>query len=167
MKYRDDVGCLLNKASRLSKLRVNRKLAELGLTFTQLVIIKHLYETKKTGDDQLILTPASIAEQLGYDRPTISGIIDRLLKQGFVSREINPHDRRSQTIDLTERSREMIQKMDVFFEEVNKKTLDGFQECDIKLFKNYLLRVIGNLDEQKAWPDNEAKTGLRLCNPKE
>ncbi|MCR4436934.1 MAG: MarR family transcriptional regulator [Clostridiales bacterium] len=151
----DDLGYLLNKASRLSKWRVNQKLGEIGLTFPQLVVIKHLFKSQGNSSDPFIFTPASIAEHLGYDRPTITGIIDRLAKQGLVLREVNPSDRRSQTISLTEKSKELIEKMNIFFEEVNDKSLEGFEKSEIKALKDYLLRIIGNLDEQKECADKE------------
>lgn len=145
MECGDDIGYLLNKAARLSKLKVNQKLSEIGLTFPQLLVVKHLEQCERAGSDALSHTPASIAEHLGYDRPTVTGIIDRLVKQGFVLRETNPSDRRSQTITLTQKSRELIQKMDAFFEEINRRTLDDFQRPEIEEFKGYLLRIIENL----------------------
>ena len=146
MKCNDDIGYLLNKAARLSKLKVNQKLSEIGLTFPQFLIIKHLRKAETPSDHEFANTPASIAEHLGYDRPTITGIIDRLVKQGFVLRETNPEDRRSQNISLTPKSRELVQTMEIFFQEVNDNSLTGFPDSEIEIFKSYLLRFIHNLD---------------------
>ncbi len=146
MKCNDDIGYLLNKAARLSKLKVNQKLSEIGLTFPQFLIIKYLRKAETASDHEFAHTPASIAEHLGYDRPTITGIIDRLVKQGFVLRETNPEDRRSQNISLTPKSRELVQTMEIFFQEVNDNSLMGFPDSEIEIFKSYLLRFIHNLD---------------------
>ncbi len=145
MEYTDNISYLLNKAARLSKLKVNQKLSEFGLTFPQLLIIKHLVDSGPEDHEIIKHTPAAIAEYLGYDRPTITGILDRMEKQGFVSREANPTDRRSQTIILTPKSKALLQKMDRVFEEVTQKTLTGFQTTEIGEIKTYLLRIIGNL----------------------
>lgn len=154
MECTDDVGYLLNKAARLSKLKVNQKLSEIELTFPQFLVVKHLDQNNPGEPELLCHTPASIAEHLGYDRPTITGIIDRLVKQGFVLREINPADRRSQTITLTQKSQDLIEKMDNYFEEVNDQTLTGFQIAERQTLKNYLLRLIDNLDDSKGEPDH-------------
>lgn len=157
----DDIGYLLNKAARLSKLKVNQKLSEFGLTFPQLLIIKHLVEINSQDQKSLAQTPAAIAEHLGYDRPTITGIIDRLVKQNFVSRQANPNDRRSQTITLTQKSLELIQKIDIFFAEVNQRTMTGFQNLEIGEIKAYLLRIINNLDD--GIPDIK-RDSLETCD---
>jgi DNA-binding MarR family transcriptional regulator len=153
LNWTDDFGFLINKAARLSKWEVNKKLSELNVTFPQWVVIKYLYENERNKIDDSCFThsPATIAEKLRYDRPTMTGIIDRLVKQGWVLRINNPSDRRSQSITLTDKSKKFIQKMDNVCEEINNKTLDGLQGSEITDLKNYLLRIINNLD--KHYPD--------------
>jgi MarR family transcriptional regulator for hemolysin len=148
----DDIGYLLNKAARLSKLKVNQKLGEIGLTFPQYLVVKHLIEINPHDQQESARTPASIAEHLGYDRPTVTGIIDRLVKQGFILRKTNPEDRRSQNISLTPKSQELIQTMEIIFKEVNDQSLAGFTGSEIEIFKSYLLRFIHNLDGPKGEP---------------
>lgn len=137
MEYTDDIGYLLNKAARLSKLKINQKLSRIGLTFPQLLIRKHLVGTNPDNNKGFTHTPASIAEHLGYDRPTITGVIDRLVKQDFVSREANPSEQCSQTITLTQKSKELVQKMTIFFEGVIQRTLAGFQNPEIGMIKTF------------------------------
>lgn len=148
MKCDNDIGYLLNKTARLSKMKVNQKLAEIDLTFPQFLVIKHLYKDKILHGNLSMKSPASIAEHLGYDRPTVTGIIDRLVREGFVIRESNPSDRRSQTISLTEKAKNLINVMDNFFEEVNAKTLHGFEEEAVENLKEYLRKIINNLDNK-------------------
>ena len=145
----DDIGYLLNKAARLSKLNVNEKLGEIGLTFPQFLVINHLYAGENPENEVPLKSPASIAEHLEYDRPTITGIVDRLVKQGFVFRESNAFDRRSQNIQLTQKAIELIKVMDDFFVEVNTKTLSGFQNNEILELKSSLHRIINNLGSHK------------------
>lgn len=143
----DDIGYLLNKAARLMKSRVNQRLAEIGLTFPQFLVIRYLYDHEISEADTLIITPALIAERLGYDRPTMTGILDRLVKQGFVTRKNHPEDRRSQRIGLTGKSRELIETMNVFCGEVNDQALTGFGDNEYHTFKNCLVRVMENFGE--------------------
>lgn len=135
-----DFGYLLNKTSRLAKCRVNQKLSELGLTFPQFMVIKHLFSNKAG-------SPASIAEAVGYDRPTVTGILDRLVKQGLVIREANPSDRRSQTIRLTGKAIGLMQEIDQCFRQVNDMILTGFQDTEMDTLKGYLFRIMENLGE--------------------
>ena len=44
---------------------------------------------------------AFVAEQIGYDRATIGGVINRLVKKGWVRRVISQQDRRARELSLT------------------------------------------------------------------
>lgn len=47
-------------------------------------------------------TPAVIADRLGITRAAVTGLLDGLERQGFVTRQSSATDRRSSTISLTE-----------------------------------------------------------------
>jgi DNA-binding MarR family transcriptional regulator len=57
------------------------------------------------------LAPAEIERGLLLTQCTTSRLIDRLEAEGLVSRQINPEDRRRQTIHLTDAGRAMIGHM--------------------------------------------------------
>ena len=44
---------------------------------------------------------AFVAEKIGYDRATIGGVIDRLVKKGWMSRVVSQQDRRARELSLT------------------------------------------------------------------
>jgi MarR family transcriptional regulator, temperature-dependent positive regulator of motility len=44
---------------------------------------------------------ATVAALIAYDRPTIGGVIERLVAKGLVEREINLRDRRARVLRLT------------------------------------------------------------------
>lgn len=48
------------------------------------------------------LTPAALAERLGVTRATVTGLVDGLERQGFVSRSSGERDRRTLTLRATE-----------------------------------------------------------------
>lgn len=50
-------------------------------------------------------TPAELAEQLDVSRAAITGLLDGLVRQGFVTRAEHESDRRSLTITVTESGR--------------------------------------------------------------
>jgi DNA-binding MarR family transcriptional regulator len=137
----------MNKAARLTKCKVNQKLSEIGLTFPQFQVIKYLFKEEAGSEDIKARMPAVIAEKLGYDRPTLTGIIDRLEKQRLVDREANPSDRRSQTVTLTQKARNLMPQIHNCFREVNSLILVGFEGEEMKQLQNYLFRIMRNLGE--------------------
>lgn len=147
MECSHDLGYLMNKAARLAKCTVNQKLSEIGLTFPQFQVMKYLCKEETGSEDIKAHIPAVIAEKLGYDRPTLTGIIDRLEKQMLVARGANPLDRRSQTVTLTRKARSLMPEIDNCFREVNSLILVGFEEKEIEQLQNYLFRIMRNLGE--------------------
>jgi DNA-binding MarR family transcriptional regulator len=47
------------------------------------------------------VSPSWIAERIGVSRPTVTGLLDGLCRQGFVARQFDEQDRRRVTIRLT------------------------------------------------------------------
>lgn len=140
-----NLGYYLSKASRLTKWVLNSRLAELGLTASQWSVLKDIYVNERLQGDQQDFTPASIAQRLHSDRPTISGIVERLVKQGWLLREENPNDRRSQLIRLTEKAWELMPRLEEEGYGVMELAVVDFNEEELRELKKYLNRIINNL----------------------
>ncbi len=52
-----------------------------------------------------------LATALGVTPPNVTGIVDRLVEQGLVSREENPEDRRMLLLKTTEKGRDLLVKL--------------------------------------------------------
>lgn len=57
------------------------------------------------------LSPAAIAESAGVTRPTISGVLDTLQRDGLVKRTPAALDRRSNVVTLTAAARRLMKRM--------------------------------------------------------
>lgn len=147
---KDKTGYLLNTSARLLKWEFNHKLKDYGLTTTQWAIIKDLHEQQLRNTESDNLTPAAIANRLRLDRPTISGVLDRLAEQKFVSRSPNPTDRRSQIIHLTNKASELVFQLNKLSIEVMETALIDFSEAEHFQFKNFLTRIISNLSQGES-----------------
>ncbi|RLQ89120.1 MarR family winged helix-turn-helix transcriptional regulator [Notoacmeibacter ruber] len=69
---------------------------------------------------------ADIAERLAIGAMSVTGLIDRLEKAGFVRRESDPDDRRAKRVQLTEASTPVLERIDQV-----KALLRGRAEADI------------------------------------
>ncbi len=54
------------------------------------------------------LSPSQVAARIGVTRPTMTGLIDGLERQGFVERRMDEEDRRRVTVVMTDRGRRFI-----------------------------------------------------------
>lgn len=61
--------------------------------------------------DELISNPADLADRAGVTRATMTGLIDTLVKDGFVRREPAPNDRRMISVSLTEAGQELMSRV--------------------------------------------------------
>jgi DNA-binding MarR family transcriptional regulator len=76
----------------------------LDLTREQLRIVFLIYHHGK-------LSPGEAADALGVSKANVTGVINRLVVQGFVSRRDNPDDRRSHILSLTEKGRNQVERL--------------------------------------------------------
>jgi len=74
---------------------------DLNLTIAQLKSLFYISAAGKTNFKKL-------AEALSVTPPNVTGIIDRLVEQGLVSRQENPQDRRIMILKLTEKGQGLL-----------------------------------------------------------
>lgn len=86
---------LLIKTSRNLKSGIDKAFQGQGITSTQFAIMNQI---DLMGNRCLA---SEIASAIGSDRPTVSGVIQRLYSQGIINKIDNEKDRRSQIIELT------------------------------------------------------------------
>ena len=75
-----------------------------GLTVTQLRLLNHLSEQEG-------LSNAELADRLYVTRPSVSALLERLERGGFIRREVAPNDRRGICIWLEEPGRVAISSL--------------------------------------------------------
>jgi DNA-binding MarR family transcriptional regulator len=77
---------------------------ELNLTIMQLKCLLFIDYKGSTNFKQ-------VADVLGVTPPSVTGIVDRLVEQGLISREENAENRRMQILRTTEKGRSQIEKL--------------------------------------------------------
>ena len=79
-----------------------------------------------------------LSRVLSIDNSTITGLIDRLEKSGFVSRNASNSDRRMFRIFITPQGIEESNSAKTVIIRVNKEIKSGFSQQDIEIFKKIL-----------------------------
>lgn len=95
-----------------------------GLTVTQLRLLGHLYEQEGRGN-------AELAELLYVTRPSVSALLERLERGGFIRREISPVDRRGIRIFLEERGREATMTLRKELQEYCLQLMEDLSDSDV------------------------------------
>jgi DNA-binding MarR family transcriptional regulator len=107
MKTHDCIFFQLSRASRAGVRFWNKKVSAFGVTATQALVLLALAE-----EDQV--TSRQLGGKTELDSATLTGLLDRLAKAGFIERRANPDDRRAIRVCLTrsgQMTAEKIQRM--------------------------------------------------------
>ncbi|MCD4852932.1 MarR family transcriptional regulator [Arthrobacter sp. AK01] len=86
---------LLSTAARLVELAWNEKLRPLGLTYPAVLTL----DTVATAGP---ITPGKLAESVRVQAQTMGPLLSRLESRGYILRQPNRFDRRSQLVSITE-----------------------------------------------------------------
>ncbi|MCI9596258.1 MAG: MarR family transcriptional regulator [Firmicutes bacterium] len=134
MNIEECINFLLTGAQHRVFIKMKKSLKELGLTPIQYGVLKCIWQFDMSN-------PKEIAEFLGVENSTVSGILDRMEGKGLLEREIDVNDRRHIIIRLSDSAKELEKSVDRIVLEVNQKVLEDFSEEEIVQFKQYLRRV--------------------------
>jgi len=141
----DDLGMMLLDSSRRLKWNMTSRLSDVGLTFPQWMVIYDIAGREASVADGSDSTPAAISGRLNVDRPTVSGIIERLEKNGWVFRCGHPEDRRSCIIMLTTKAKELVSELEQQRQLAVEQAMRGFSEEEMLQLRQFLGRIIDNL----------------------
>lgn len=91
-----DLGQLVNYVARLFRQAMSREAAAFGITAQQAAVVLLVGDTA--------VSIGTVAERLGMDRPSMTGVAERLVRDGWAALRPNPADGRSRLLELTPRA---------------------------------------------------------------
>lgn len=94
------------------------------------------------GEDKVPIK--KLVEKTSLDKATLTGIIDRLERDGFVCRVPSQDDKRATLISRTGKDEIFKKKVPKVSDEQNALFYKGFSKKEIEVFENYLKRVLQN-----------------------
>ena len=89
--------------------------------------------------------PKDMEEAFHLSHPTVSGLLSRLEKKGFIRIDPDPADRRCKRVRLDAKGRESLSKMEATITSNEAKLVKDFTEEEKALFADFLSRAITNL----------------------
>lgn len=98
--------------------------------------------------------PKDIEEAFHLSHPTVSGLLSRLEKKGFIQLKTDENDRRCKRIFILPKGEECTDTLHQTILATEEKLVAGFTEEEKHLFRSLLERTVTNMG---AWP----------CKPKE
>lgn len=105
------------------------------------MVLSHLW-----GQDGL--TPSELADRLGVEPPTITNMLSRMEKAGFLERCRDPRDARCTRVYLTGKGRELREPVESHWEAVQKNAFAGITAEEEALLRGLLDRIQDNLTRE-------------------
>ena len=85
-------------------------------------------------------TMSQLSRLLSLDNSTVTGLVDRLEKSGFILRKTNPKDRRISLIHITRQGIKEVNKAKTIINQINEEIKADFSKQEIEAFKKVLNR---------------------------
>jgi DNA-binding MarR family transcriptional regulator len=132
-----------------------RMRAELGVTGPQRLVLRLIghYE---------ILSPGELAELLHIDPSSLTGILQRLERGGFLRRVQDPEDRRRAILSLRKRGRELNARRAHTVEEAVRRALASLSDAKIDAARNVLKTLADELDLTVPKPSGRRQSRRRV-----
>jgi MarR family transcriptional regulator, 2-MHQ and catechol-resistance regulon repressor len=119
--------------------RFGRLLRQFGLTGSQYNVLRILRGEGRP------MPCAEIAERMVQVVPAMTGLLDRLERQGLVERERNQHDRRVVCVSATRRALDLLAKIDEPIANLNRRVLGHLSRAELRQLSRLLEKARQNM----------------------
>lgn len=140
MENAANLSALLRVTYSLWRNELDRRLKPFGLSQAKWLVLLNLSVHSK------VKTQTELAQCLGIEGPTLVGLLNRLAKDGWLTRCEAPADRRTKTVHLTPKAIEMSKKMQAIAEQLREELMVSISESDmlvsIKVLKQIKQQLI-------------------------
>ncbi len=144
MLFKDCVCFLVGRVSRKLNRITKESITPYGLTTSQFFLLIALYE-----ENGILIS--KLAKKVALDKATLTGIIDRLERDGFVERRNDPEDRRAIRIYLTPKAESLREELLEIYHRNNAKFLSVLCDEEKEIFERVVQKlesIGGDLDEE-------------------
>jgi len=134
MLFKDCLCFHVGRAARKMSKITREKVAPYGLTTTQFFLLTALYE-----EDGIFIS--ALARIVALDKATLTGMLDRLERDGLTERRADPEDRRAIRIHLTEKAEKLRDELTELYHENNGLFLALLDEKERKVFEQVVDKI--------------------------
>ena len=133
MPVEDRFIFLISKVYQKLITTLQRSFSGSGIEVTPIQVMLLFFLQQNNGSS---LT--QISQGLMLENPTVTGLIDRLEKSGYVKRSDHPNDRRVYLVHLTEKGNKVARKALPIVRKLNEQIKEGYSKEEIGNFTKVL-----------------------------
>ena len=133
----DSLGYLVNRMARLMAHELAERIRPAGVAIGQWAVLLVLWA--RDG-----MTQAELSRVVAIEPPTVVRTIDRMVRDGLVTRAPDPDDGRLSRIYLTERARSLRDELVPLAAAVNGEILNGLTANEARTLRRLLAKLATN-----------------------
>jgi DNA-binding MarR family transcriptional regulator len=133
----DSLGYLVNRVARLIAHDLAERIRPAGVAIGQWAVLLFLWA--RDG-----MTQAELSRMVAIEPPTVVRTIDRMVRDGLVTRAPDPDDGRLSRIYLTERARSLRDELVPLAAAVNDEILNGLTANEAQTLRRLLAKLASN-----------------------
>ena len=131
----ESLGYLVNRAARAFAGHLADELRPYGVGIGQWAVLLHLWGTDGT-------TQAELARRVAIEQPTMVRTIDRMERDGLVTRVPDPSDRRASRIELTEHGIALRDELVPLADGVNRAAASALSADEVSTLRRLLAKLV-------------------------
>lgn len=135
MEIKNCINYLLSTSQNIVFRYFSEKLQNLDITPAQCGVLGCLFKMEKA-------TPKEIGKELLLEPSSISGVLERMQKNGLIERNIDPQNRRNIIVTATEKGYALKPKLENIIYEMNSYFLNNFSKEEQDLLKKLFANII-------------------------
>lgn len=135
-------GVLIKKLDKVFKQNFDQELERVGLTFSQMRVLRFLEDNPNTK-----ITQKDISKELDIQHSTTIGLLKRMQEKGLVTVVVDEDNRRCRNIFLTSKAEEISCEMERGRTIMENRIVASLTEEEKEIFYRLLNKAIDNLKE--------------------
>ena len=135
-------GVIIKKLDKVFKQNFDQELERVGLTFSQMRVLRFLEDNPNTK-----ITQKDISKELDIQHSTTIGLLKRMQEKGLVTVVVDEDNRRCRNIFLTSKAEEISCEMERGRTIMENRVVASFTEEEKEIFYRLLNKAIDNLKE--------------------
>ena len=144
-------GQLLHGTARAWRQKLDARLKPMGLSQAKWRTLMHLSLAEEA------LTQAEIAGRLGVEEPTVVTLLNRLEKEGWVTRKNSARDRRCKTVHLQPRTERVINRINLTALRLRRELIKDIPTRDMEVCMRVLNHVRERIDRAPCTNGNRGR----------
>lgn len=141
----EKLSLLFRRIALAAKKDTDNALKKWDLTMSQAMVLEFLNNT--TEDNR---TQKAVEQHFGLQHPTVSGILKRLEKSGFIRTATSETDRRAKTIFMTDKAWQADARAKAHQDEKESQLFQGMSKEELKTLRRLLMHILDNIKKMEG-----------------